>query len=1013
MLRMPARLTLLLLAFFGFTLLHAQNVPLNSYENIGFERGDFYGWRGEYGTTRDNIFGKLIEDNVKQGILQGRQTIVQRRSYNRYDPFIYPDTFPMVNTGNFSVRLGNSSVGAEFERLMTTFRVTAENTLFVYRFAVVLQDPNHKPVQQPKFDVRVLDGKNKTVSCGYYRVASASNIPGFKNQRDLRYRPWTTAAIDLRDHIGELITIQFTTYDCTEGQHFGYAYIDAECMSSRIFPSYFCPGLDTTLTLNAPEGFESYRWSNGQRTRSITVKKPAPGTKYTVYMKPFSSLSDNCEYPLEFIMPERFDRPLLAEDTVKFCGSSNISVKSLDQNFDAFEWTYGKNGPVVSSASEVQINKPGRYFLRAKDRSCTFVDSLDAKQFPEPVLNYATESPICANQNTGKINLKSPPSTDLQFLWSTGDTSASIVNLPTGLYTVTITDRKKGCSIGKTFDFPDLPTYTANAQLLRAPNCDSTNSSGSAEVKILGGQAPYRVRWSNGDTSRLVKINAAGWYSVKITDAKGCIQQDSIQARKLQIETITVDPKCAGDKNGSINVVVQGGVRNYRYRLGNGALGSDSLFQQLAPGTYPITIQDQNGCVQKTAVTLLAPPSIPASFKIAQPRCAADKNGSIELSTPRIPGLSFRWSTGDTTTALRNLAAGGTFRVSVTDQIRGCTLEQSFNFPSLSALAASAKLLRSPGCDSTGTAKGSAEVKVLGGNGPYRIQWSNGDTARTMSIANAGFYRVTITDANGCRQLDSLLARKMAVETLVVPNDCAGDKKGSIRVQVRGGLPDYRIKFGSKEYSRDSIFQQLSGGKYQISVLDPSGCKFSKTINLPDPPPLVIALPKDTVVKLGATLVLRAQASERLKSFLWKSDDKAACTTCPELTLTRLLNSQTVTLNVVSPKNCTASAALRITVQKDYHVYIPNAFSPNGDNHNDFFELFLGASAERVRLLQVFTRWGEMVFSFDADAGAGEPRWDGVFRGAMLDNEVLVYKAEVDFIDGERKQFAGSLVIVK
>jgi gliding motility-associated-like protein len=461
-----------------------------------------------------------------------------------------------------------------------------------------------------------------------------------------------------------------------------------------------------------------------------------------------------------------------------------------------------------------------------------------------------------------------------------------------------------------------------------------------------------------------------------------------------------------------IQVKAQGGTPDYQYRLGNNPFGGDSIFQKLSPGSYPITVQDRSGCWQKSTVVLPPPVPLVANYQTTLPRCVGEKNGTIELSGSRVPGLSFRWSNGDTTANLRNLAPGS-WLVTITDLQRGCTLQQTFNLPSPTPLNVGAKLLRAPGCDSTGNAQGSAEVRILGGKGPFKILWSNGDTSRTLSIATAGLYRVSISDANGCRHLDSIIAHKMTVDLQLTPNNCAGDKKGGIRIQVRGGLPDYRIKVGNGDFGRDSILRQLSGGKYKISVLDQSGCLWSKTVSLPDPPLFSIQLPKDTVLKMGASLVLRAQANERLKSFLWKSDQKEACTTCPELSLTRLLNSQLVSLSAISQNNCTASATLRITIQKDYHVYIPNAFSPNGDDHNAFFELFLGPNAERVRTLEIFTRWGEKVFSFDADNGGGEPKWDGFFRGSAMANEVLVYKAEVDFIDGERKQFAGSLVLVR
>ena len=80
---------------------------------------------------------------------------------------------------------------------------------------------------------------------------------------------------------------------------------------------------------------------------------------------------------------------------------------------------------------------------------------------------------------------------------------------------------------------------------------------------------------------------------------------------------------------------------------------------------------------------------------------------------------------------------------------------------------------------------------------------------------------------------------------------------------------------------------------------------------------------------------------------------------------------------------------------------------------NDFFEIYPGTSTLRIKSLEIFTRWGEIAFAYDADQSQDSPRWDGSFRGKTLMNEVIVYKAVIEFIDGEIKMFTGSVTIVK
>ena len=120
-----------------------------------------------------------------------------------------------------------------------------------------------------------------------------------------------------------------------------------------------------------------------------------------------------------------------------------------------------------------------------------------------------------------------------------------------------------------------------------------------------------------------------------------------------------------------------------------------------------------------------------------------------------------------------------------------------------------------------------------------------------------------------------------------------------------------------------------------------------------------------------------------------------------------------VSLEALDEKGCLAQASLRILVQKNYKVYIPSAFSPNGDRQNDFFEIYPGTSTLRIKTLEIFTRWGEVAFSYDAETSSDSPRWDGTFKGKSMGNEVLVYKAVIEFIDGEIKMFTGSVMVLR
>lgn len=276
----------------SFLLLFAV-VQTAAQDNIGFERGTFEGWTLSYGTVDENGFITLYR-NEKMGTLNEGHKIFSRTDGN--DPRV---GIPMAAPGSrYSARIGNVSTGSYFDKISTTFIATPEKSLFQYKFAVVLQDPGHLTFRQPAFSILVqIDGEK--APCGFYEVAAGRGIPGFITRGTLIYRDWTIGSIDLRQYMGKKITISIRAQDCTEGGHWGYAYFDAELIKSEIKKGVYCLE-DSTIILNAPEGFASYQWFNGEKTPQIKTKFTRNSAAVFVKVKPFSSLDEDCEIRFDF-----------------------------------------------------------------------------------------------------------------------------------------------------------------------------------------------------------------------------------------------------------------------------------------------------------------------------------------------------------------------------------------------------------------------------------------------------------------------------------------------------------------------------------------------------------------------------------------------------------------------------------------------------------------------------------------------------------------------------------------
>lgn len=268
---MHKKYLLILFLVFTKTIFLSQSICTNA----DFESGTFQNWTGQTGSC----CGINTPNN---GIINGQHTIM---TGNGIDPFSCGD-IPVVAPGStFSARLGNDASNYGAERLRYSFNITPENTLIIYKYAVVLEDAGHPAGDQPRFEAKLLDQNGQTIPCTYYYVAAGPGS-GFQSCGGIQYKTWTTIGVDVTPYIGQTVTLDFATGDCGQGAHFGYAYVDAGC-APFLIDSRYCEvqnGLNIAI-LTAPAGFQSYQWSNGGtvigNNNSVVVINPQQGQVIT------------------------------------------------------------------------------------------------------------------------------------------------------------------------------------------------------------------------------------------------------------------------------------------------------------------------------------------------------------------------------------------------------------------------------------------------------------------------------------------------------------------------------------------------------------------------------------------------------------------------------------------------------------------------------------------------------------------------------------------------------------
>ena len=182
---------------------------------------------------------------------------------------------------------------------------------------------------------------------------------------------------------------------------------------------------------------------------------------------------------------------------------------------------------------------------------------------------------------------------------------------------------------------PGPQPVQSTVQSLTHVTCNGGNN-GAASLQVSGGTPPYVVQWNHGATGTQINNLTAGTYTATITDASGCTTTRSITinqpiAMVAQPGTVT-SPTCHNGNNGSAQVIVSGGTFPYSYQWSPSG-GNNPTANNLGPGTYTVTVTDQQGCTAQRSFTLANPPAMQVQVsQVQQITCNGLNNGSAQMS---------------------------------------------------------------------------------------------------------------------------------------------------------------------------------------------------------------------------------------------------------------------------------------------------------------------------------------------------------------------------------------------
>ncbi len=306
---------------------------------------------------------------------------------------------------------------------------------------------------------------------------------------------------------------------------------------------------------------------------------------------------------------------------------------------------------------------------------------------PLPIINGAVDDAKCYGSNDGSIALTVVGGiAPLNYLWSPGiSSSANALNLIQGNYQVTVTDNL-GCTATNTFVVNQPDSLQLNL-IIQGSTCNLPN--GSVQAIVGGGVQSYNYLWSNSSTSDVISNLTPGSYSLTVTDANGCVKNNSVTINAVPIPDVSIsgaDSICIGN-NCNLNATVLNQVLPITYQWSNGLPSLPGVnVAPVATQNYTLVVVDGNGC-SDTAEFVVNVQNLPV-ITFNQTDTAACDELDYTFNALVVPSnVTYQWDFGDGNSSTdisptHNYSIAGTYTPSLTvTSTLGC--ESSLSMPDL------------------------------------------------------------------------------------------------------------------------------------------------------------------------------------------------------------------------------------------------------------------------------------------------------------------------------------------
>lgn len=735
--------------------------------------------------------------------------------------------------------------------------------------------------------------------------------------------------------------------------------------------------------------------------------------------------SHGCNETLEVFVSQ----PSLIEMTGNV---SNVSCKGLSDG----SITISVSGGVLpyqyhwsnSSITTNLINvSAGSYTLTVTDaHNCESIHTYVVSEPQQLTLTTNITHVLCYGQSVGAVDLSVSGGTlPYSYLWNNGLTSEDIVNTSAGTYYVTVID-SKGCvaSIEANIIQPELPLTAVITP--HSVTCFA-EGDGIADLNVSGGTAPYYYFWNTGAISEDIENLNPGLYIVTITDSHYCIvvvQAQITQASSPMKGTISGSHvKCNGDASGNVYTTMIGGIPPYHYAWSTGSWEQNLL--NVSAGTYYVTVTDANFCKVYMSFTVKEPdPYKIYTFPVTTICSGTTTEIGLALISGNTPTYTVNWNTGANGIKINVTPFETTTYTAIVTDAYGC---------SSSPINITVPVSEAPEIDVTTfndiVCSGETVdffVNVIYGNTAGDHIYINGiKTPITIPIRIPIFNDSTFVFSipNACNSEQISVTKNIKVSPN--PTIIAGSDKIAGCSPLKVTFYENSFDSGQKYLWNfdDGDFENLSTEKYPIHTFNSSktfkvhltveskfGCKSETIIPIfVYPIPVAAFVVNSNVLDIEDPRAEFYDLSENPEYYYWDFGDSTTSDMKHPIHRYTEVGNYTVILKITTMYGCIDTTKMNIQVNYSNLFYAPTAFTPNNDEINDKFKVFVTNYEQNSFEMKILDRWGEVIFkSNDPEKG-----WDGQIDKRTFQAGVYTWIVKYRDMNGEEITKTGNVTLIK